>query len=188
MSSTDDIPLLERPAFFDGQRLMAYDLAATQTYNRELRWLHNRSLHGWGIAFGFAIAGTRGVQSVKVDIGYAIDRIGRDLILDAPVEMPIPSVASASDVVACQMGRDGSRGRSWNASVRPGVAPLNLSQTSSPTLNVVSGVASNSVVAETPELLTALAGATSGIPLQRPGWSNSPAWSALVSSATTDGG
>ena len=97
MSSTDDIPLLERPAFFDGQRLMAYDLAATQTYNRELRWLHNRSLHGWGIAFGFAIAGTRGVQSVKVDIGYAIDRIGRDLILDAPVEMPIPSVASASD-------------------------------------------------------------------------------------------
>jgi hypothetical protein len=97
MNSTDDIPRLERPSFFDGQRLMAHDLASAQAYNRELRWLHNRSLHGWGIAFGFAVTGSRGDQSVKVDFGYAIDCIGRDLVLDAPIEMPIPAVASASD-------------------------------------------------------------------------------------------
>jgi hypothetical protein len=97
MSSADDIPLLERPSFFDGQRLLAHDLAAAQAYSRELRWLHNRSLHGWGIAFGCAVAGSRRAHSVKVDTGYAIDCIGRDLVLEIPIEMPIPSVASASD-------------------------------------------------------------------------------------------
>jgi hypothetical protein len=97
MSSTADVPRLERPSFFDGQRLMARDLGAAQGYNRELRWLHNRSLHSWGIAFGFAVAGSRGAQSVKVDTGYAIDCMGRDLISDASIEMPIPAVANASD-------------------------------------------------------------------------------------------
>jgi hypothetical protein len=96
MSIADDIPLLERPSFFDGQRLMAHDLAAAQVFNRELRWLHNRALHSWGIAFGFAVTGARGDHSVKVDAGYAIDCMGRDLVLNGPVEMPIPAVASAS--------------------------------------------------------------------------------------------
>jgi len=97
MSSTDDIPLLERPSFFHNQRLTANDLTAAQTYNRELRWLHNRSLHRWGIAFGFAVSGTRGAQSVNVQTGYAIDCLGRDLILDEPREMPIPSVAGGNN-------------------------------------------------------------------------------------------
>lgn len=97
MSSTDDIPLLERPSFFDGQRLTAHDIAAPQVFNRELRWLHNRALHSWGIAFGFAVTGSRGDHSVKMDAGYAIDCMGRDLVLNGPTEMPIPVVASASD-------------------------------------------------------------------------------------------
>ncbi len=97
MSSSDDIPVLERPAFFHYQRLTAGDLSAAQTYNRELRWLHNRSLHNWGIAFGFALSGPRGAQSVKVESGYAIDCVGRDLVLDKPLEIPVPAVASESD-------------------------------------------------------------------------------------------
>src|SRR4051812_48245750 len=97
MNNTDDIPLLERPSFFHNQRLTADDLTAAQTYNRELRWLHNRSLHSWGIAFGFAISGPRGAQSVKVQPGYAIDCVGRDLVLDAALEMPIPAIASDSN-------------------------------------------------------------------------------------------
>ena len=97
MSTSDDIPRLERPAFFNNQRLTAADLVAAQTFNRELRWLHNRSLHSWGIAFGFAVSGPRGAQSVKVDSGYAIDCIGRDLVLDEARKMPIPAVAGASD-------------------------------------------------------------------------------------------
>jgi hypothetical protein len=95
--SSNDIPLLERPAFFHYQRLTAADLTAVQRYNRELRWLHNRSLHNWGIAFGFAVSGPRGAQTVRVEPGYAIDCVGHDLVLDKSLEMPIPAVASASD-------------------------------------------------------------------------------------------
>ncbi len=96
MSITNDIPLLERPSFFHNQRLTANDLTAAQTYNRELRWLHNRSLHSWGIAFGFAVSGPRGAHSVKVQPGYAIDCVGRDLVLDTALELPIPAIASDS--------------------------------------------------------------------------------------------
>jgi hypothetical protein len=96
MSNSDDIPRLERPSFFDGQRLRALDLTAPQFYNQELRWLHNRSLHGWGIAFGFAVDGSQGAKMVQIRTGYAIDCMGRDLVLDAPIEMPIPAAASAS--------------------------------------------------------------------------------------------
>lgn len=93
MSVNNDIPELERPAFFDGQRLTAADLTAVQSYHRELRWLHNRSLHNWGIAFGLAVTGLRGERTVRIQPGYALDCKGRDLILSEPLEMPIPPEA-----------------------------------------------------------------------------------------------
>ena len=91
-----DIPVLERPAFFDGQQLTAADLAAVQAYHRELLWLHNRSLHNWGIAFGYAVEGKRGATSVRIGAGYALDCRGRDLILDDGQELPVPAVAGAA--------------------------------------------------------------------------------------------
>lgn len=97
MSDPADIPLLERPAFFDGQRLSAADLGAAQAFGRELRWLHNRSLHGWGIALGMAVAGTTGARAVRVQPGYAIDSLGRDIVLQAPADLPIPARAGATD-------------------------------------------------------------------------------------------
>jgi hypothetical protein len=97
MSSMSGIPSLNRPAFFDGQQLTAADLDEVQRYHRELRWLHNRSLHGWGIAFGYSVTGIRGERSVHVNPGYALDCLGRDLILSEAVTMPIPAVAGASD-------------------------------------------------------------------------------------------
>lgn len=91
-----DIPALQRPSFFDGQRLTAADLAAVQAFHRELRWLHNRSLHNWGIAFGYAVTGARGQRVVQVQPGYALDCRGRELILGTATEMPIPAVAGDS--------------------------------------------------------------------------------------------
>src|SRR5688572_33281464 len=84
------LPDLDRPAFFDGQRLTAADLAAAQAYARELRWLHNRALHGWGIAFGYGVSGKRGERLVLVEPGYALDRLGRDLVLERAVERAVP--------------------------------------------------------------------------------------------------
>jgi hypothetical protein len=90
---TIDLPPLERPRFFDGERLTASDLLAAQVYERELRWLHNRSLHSWGIAVGLAAAGARGDRSVAVGAGYALDCRGRDLIVAEPVSLQVPPVA-----------------------------------------------------------------------------------------------
>jgi hypothetical protein len=91
-----NIPALQRPSFFDGQRLTAADLATVQTFHRELRWLHNRSLHNWGIAFGYAVTGKRDERAVQVQSGYALDCKGRELILGAATEMAIPAVAGDS--------------------------------------------------------------------------------------------
>jgi hypothetical protein len=95
--SNGGIPILNRPEFFDGQQLLAADLTEVQRYHRELRWLHNRSLHGWGIAFGLAVSGERGARTVSINPGYGLDCLGRDLILTESRSMPIPAVAGSSD-------------------------------------------------------------------------------------------
>jgi hypothetical protein len=92
-----DIPSLQRPSFFDGQRLLAADLNRTQSFHRELRWLHNRSLHNWGIAFGYEVTGKRKQRTVTIQPGYALDCQGRELILAERQEMAIPAVAGDAD-------------------------------------------------------------------------------------------
>jgi hypothetical protein len=89
----DDIPNLERIAFFPGQRLLAGDLTEVQDADRELRWLHNRSLHAWGIGLAFGVTGEAGDSAVRVEPGYGIDCLGREIILTEPRLEPIPAVA-----------------------------------------------------------------------------------------------
>jgi hypothetical protein len=93
---SQSLPSLERPAFFAGQRLTAEDLAAAQSYTRELRWLHNRSLHGWGIVLGLAVSGTREEREVKVSPGFALDCAGRELVLEAAKTLRVPPVADGT--------------------------------------------------------------------------------------------
>lgn len=96
MTTSNEVPLVERPAFFDGQRLTAADLTAVQEYQRELRWLHNRSLHTWGIAYGLEVIAKRGDRAVTVQMGYALDCLGRDLLLNAAHSLPVPPVAGSA--------------------------------------------------------------------------------------------
>lgn len=96
MTTPVSIPALERPSFFDGQLLESDDLSAMYDYHREMRWLHNRALHGWGIAAGFAVSGGKGDRVVTVAPGYAIDCRGIDLVLSRPQSMQIPPVAGAA--------------------------------------------------------------------------------------------
>ena len=95
MSSQENIPDVERPLFFDGQRLTAADLQAVQEYQRQLRWLHNRSLHTWGIVFGLEVTGARGEREVKVQPGLALGCLGHELVLSDPATLPIPPVAGS---------------------------------------------------------------------------------------------
>lgn len=99
-TSVNQIPELKRIQFFAGQRLTAQDLTDLQDANRELRWLHNRSLHGWGIGIGYAATGERGDTSVTIGPGYAIDCLGRELILTTTVNMTVPATAGNTDGTA----------------------------------------------------------------------------------------
>jgi len=93
MTTSNDIPILERPAFFAGQQLRASDLDAVTSYHRELSWLHNRSLHNWGIATGYSATGKTGDTQVVVSPGFALDGQGRELILIEPRTIAVPAVA-----------------------------------------------------------------------------------------------
>ena len=76
---------LERLQFFNGQRLAAADLQSIDDFNRQMRWLHNQSLHQPGVGSGYAISGKKGDREVTVQPGYAIDSSGREIGLTEAV-------------------------------------------------------------------------------------------------------
>jgi len=88
---------LERLQFFNGQRLFASDLQGVEAFNREMRWLHNQSLHQAGIGSGFAVIGKKGDREVTIMPGYAIDAQGREMVLTESWVQQIPPVAGEDD-------------------------------------------------------------------------------------------
>jgi hypothetical protein len=85
----------ERLEFFDNQRLFASDLQNLEQFNREMRWLHNRTLHQPGVASGFAASGNKGDREVLIRPGYAVDVMGREIVLAADRTLAVPPVAGA---------------------------------------------------------------------------------------------
>jgi hypothetical protein len=84
---------LERIQFFNGERLFASDLQALETFNREMRWLHNQSLHQAGVGSGFAVLGNIGDRQVVISPGYALNAGGQEIILTESLTLAIPPVA-----------------------------------------------------------------------------------------------
>ena len=80
-----------RVVYFDGQRLEADDLNDAADQMRQLRWLHNRSLHGPGVALGFAATGNAGDRQVTVQPGYAVNCLGHELVLTTAMTLPVPA-------------------------------------------------------------------------------------------------
>lgn len=97
MTGLKDLRFLERQKFFDGQRLFASDLQELESFHREMRWLHNRSLHQPGIGNGYAITGVKGERIVTVGPGYAIDAEGREIVLLEERVLQVPPVAGEPD-------------------------------------------------------------------------------------------
>jgi hypothetical protein len=97
MASFDPSAVVERLRFFDGQRLFAGDLDGIDDFNRRMRWLHNQSLHQPGVGKGFAVAGARGDRQVTIGAGYALDALGREIVLTRTRVEPIPPVAGEPD-------------------------------------------------------------------------------------------
>lgn len=97
MTISAPLPPTERPLWFPGQLLTAADLTAAQDVETGLRRLHHRILHGWGVATGLAVTGSRGRTDVTVGAGYALDGEGRELVLPEPIQLPVPPVAGGPD-------------------------------------------------------------------------------------------
>lgn len=97
MSILDETGALERLQFFNGQRLFAEDLQGVEAFNREMRWLHNRSLHQPGIGRGLAVTGRRDEREVKVGPGYALDALGREIVLTREKVEQVPPVAAEEE-------------------------------------------------------------------------------------------
>ena len=97
MGILDETRFVERLQFFNGQRLFASDLQGIEAFNREMRWLHNQSLHQPGIGNGFAVTGKRDDREVRIGPGYALDALGREIVLTRDVIEQIPPVASEPD-------------------------------------------------------------------------------------------
>jgi hypothetical protein len=94
MSVIQGTRFLERQHFFNGQRLFASDLQGLEEFHREMRWLHNQSLHQPGIGTGYAVVGPAGASEVTIAPGYAIDAVGREIILVESSVEPVPPVAN----------------------------------------------------------------------------------------------
>jgi hypothetical protein len=93
MSILDETRFVERLQFFNGQRLFASDLQGIEAFHREMRWLHNRSLHQPGIGRGFAVTGNRDDREVSIGPGYAVDALGREIVLTHDRVEPVPPVS-----------------------------------------------------------------------------------------------
>jgi hypothetical protein len=83
-----------RMNFFEGQLLRAEDLRTEQDYHRQMRCLHNRLLHGWGIVDGYGVEDDGG--TVLVGPGVAIDSLGRELVLPESARIELPPEAAVA--------------------------------------------------------------------------------------------
>jgi Chaperone of endosialidase len=71
---------IKRMNYFDQQFLVVGDFIAEQAYHREMRLLHNRSLHTYGVAKGLDVT-LSGAREVMISAGVAIDNQGREIAL-----------------------------------------------------------------------------------------------------------
>jgi hypothetical protein len=150
MSLPDPIEL-QRLRFQQGQQLRGRDFRDQIAIEAQLRWWHNRSLHNaYGIAGGFTVE--QRTESIMVHPGLAYDCRGRELILQQPRAVPLPS-----------------QPQPWGAKKLTLVASYRET-TSFPRRDSLSGVcgAASSLFMESPEFSwkpTRLLAVTDGVPI-----------------------
>ena len=95
------MPPLRRVNYFAGRLLSAEDFRAEQEYHREKSRLHNRRLHGSGVANGLtvSVAGGASRPAITVKPGVGIDPAGNELEVDAERSVSVGVKARAFLVV-----------------------------------------------------------------------------------------
>ena len=97
---------MKRVHYYTGMLLSAEDLQAEQDYQREKCRLHNRCLHGYGVACGLAVSVWKG--SVRVSPGVALSCTGDEIVVSNTIplrpeiaeELPQLKVLSVAPMLA----------------------------------------------------------------------------------------
>lgn len=85
------LPPIERLTFLDGQTLSAADFNEAWKDDEQFHALHNRYLHRtWGISTGLDAAIASNHLAAIVQPGYAIDALGRDIVILNETTVPAP--------------------------------------------------------------------------------------------------
>lgn len=81
---------IQRLRYAPGQDLLSRDFRDQEAFEAELRWWHNRALHGaFGVSYGLGV--TNGGASLTVERGLAYDAFGRELILPVSRTLSTPA-------------------------------------------------------------------------------------------------
>lgn len=74
----------ERNQYYYGKLLTEQDFIQEQRYMNDKRRLHNRLLHGVGVAAGFQVVQVD-EKNISIEAGLALDFAGREIVSDMPV-------------------------------------------------------------------------------------------------------
>lgn len=88
---------VKRLNYFYGQFLNEKDFQDEQSYHINALSMHNKNAHSWGIASGLDASVDKSRKHVILDSGMAIDRNGKQIILEKRVKIDV-SEASISPV------------------------------------------------------------------------------------------
>jgi hypothetical protein len=72
--------MYRKPAYRDGQLLLADDFVTEQQFHAHARYHHSRHLHGFGVVHGLEVS-RAGEMAVSVSPGVAVDRGGHEIEL-----------------------------------------------------------------------------------------------------------
>jgi hypothetical protein len=103
--TTDGKSVRERVRYFQGQLLGSADLVAEQEYWLELRRLHNRMAHGWGVISGLSVepagepdkTNDPANTTVMVGPGYALSPLGEEIILEECATIDVATALETPD-------------------------------------------------------------------------------------------
>jgi hypothetical protein len=92
--SPGDIPPFCRNNYFTGKLLTERDFTAEQRYMVDKLRLHHVALHGWGVVCGLKVTPHPKSPNLKliVESGIAVDGMGHEIRVPAPVECELPSL------------------------------------------------------------------------------------------------
>lgn len=79
-----------RLQYFHRQLLEVADFKVEQNYHQEMRRLHNRRLHTWGVVDGLTVS-AKDDKTVTIQPGMAMDASGREMEASSAVDKPVPA-------------------------------------------------------------------------------------------------